>query len=210
MHNRSEEQLRNAIMSYIPKEFFQDILSDLQISHKEACFEVEKKYSHPVARDVLPHIRRANFEEKMPSTARKHKLNANSALNKTKNAAHTEIEAPIGLTKLVLTALYAPNRFDLTKVKSAQFRKTLAEIQPWLFDEYKNIGDAYYGLILYSASVENKEKLDFAFLAFPSSDCKSWFCRYSLYELAGLTSNQEIIEDNASPKLKKDLIRKEN
>lgn len=161
-----------------------------------------------MARDLLPHVRRANFEDKMPTTARKHRLQARSVMNSANNASHVQIETTLGASKLVLTSLYSQNGFDLTKVRSAQFRKSNAEMA-WLFEEFNNAGDTYYGLILYSASARNKERLDFAYLAFPTASCEGWFGRYDLYELAGATSCIEVIEDKATPKLRKEIIRKE-
>jgi hypothetical protein len=197
----------NSLINSISKGFYQDIVVDLNESHQSAWSHVEKLFSQPVAKDLVPHYRRAIFEDKMSLTARKHNLIVRSVLNNTKSASHTEIEVKLDSKKLTLTALSVQNTFDLTKLRKAQFRKTLAEAL-WLFDEFKNPGDGYYGLILHGADAENKDKLSFAHLAFPDPDCEGWFDRYNLFDLAGESTDSEFIEDNVDPRLRTDIIKK--
>jgi hypothetical protein len=204
------QDLFNAISTSIPKQFFQDTLTALHESHKEACSHIEKVFSQSEAKDLLPHYRRAKVEDKMREIARKNGLVAHSVLNKTKNASHTEIETAVNSKRIILTTLSVQNRYDLTKLRKAHFRKTLAEAQMWLFNELKDSGDGYYGVLLYGANAENKNMVDFAILAFPTSNCKGWYGHYNLFDLAGEATEIEFIDDTADPKLRTDIIiRKE-
>jgi hypothetical protein len=204
-----DKDLLDTISNSIPPVFFQDLISALKKSYQDAWEYVENNFSQPVAKDLVPHIRRAFFEDEMRDVARKHTLIARSVMNNKNNASHSEIETEIDSKKLVMTALSVQDCEDLTRLRKAQFRKSLAETS-WLFDdgEFKNSGNGYYGLILHGADTENKDKLGFAHLAFPTPDCKEWFGHYNLFELAGESTQSEIIKDNADPKLRKDIIRK--
>ena len=208
MHYGNQD-LFNVISNFVPSKFFQDTLAALHTSHKDACIHVEKHFSQPEAKDLLPHYRRALIEDKMRDIARANGFSAAPVLNKTKNASHTEIEVEINSNRVIFTTLSVQNRYDLTKLRKAQFRKTLAETEPWLFNELKGLNDGFYGVILYGANAESKDVVDFAVLAFPSSNCQTWFGHYDLFKLAGDPMKAEFIEDMADPKLRKDIIRKE-
>lgn len=204
--------LLESIRNTIPQKFFRDVMNDLHSSYK-VSYEYIKNYSHSTAKDLLPHLRRANFEDKIPQTARNHNLEAYSVLNKTRNASHTEIITEVDSKKLIITSLAVPDRFNTSKLRAAQFRKTLAE-ESQLFllpelNEFMGLGDGYYGLILHGANYESRDKVDFAYLGFPTANCKEWYGNYNLLELAGMVSDTEVINDNAIPKLRKHIIRKE-
>jgi hypothetical protein len=201
--------LLESITSSIPRNFFHDTLVALHGAHKDACALVEKNYSQQVAKDVLPHIRRANFEDEIIRIASTYNFNARLVLNTAKNACHAEIETTVNSKRLVLTALAVPGRFDLSKLKTAQFRKTLAEeAQLHLWEHSRNDGDGFYGMIMYGACIENKDRIDFAYLGFPTADCKKLYGSYNLFALAGNNLNTENVEDHATPKLRENVIRK--
>jgi hypothetical protein len=145
----------------------------------------------------------------MATIARKHNLIVRSALNKTRNASHAEIETfLLDSKRVVLTALAARDAYDFKRLRTAQFRKTLAQ-EAMLFPEFQHHhGDGYYGVILHGAHPEHKNSLDFAYLAFPYADCKGWFGKYDLFLLAQQAADSEAIEDKAQAILRSDIIRK--
>lgn len=205
MHYGNEELL-DLLIECFPKGFFQQLLEFLKESHQRSCSDIEKLFSQQVAKDLIPHYCRAIFEDKMKELAENHNLSYRSALNRKKNAYHTEIEAEIDSKKIIMTALAVNNCcFDLKRVQAAQFRQSLAE-NPWLFEEFKSHGDAYYGLIMHGANSENSGNLNFAYLAFPTADCEGWYGQYNLFDLAGESVEMEVIEDMADPKLRPDVI----
>jgi hypothetical protein len=207
MTHRGNKELLNSLTSSISSDFYRDVVSGLNEAHREAWKHVEQIFSQPVAKDLVPHYRRALFEDKMGEIARKHGLNSKPVLNKTKNASHVELELNLESKKVILTALAVQDAYDFTRLKTAQFRKTLAQ-ESCLFKEFEISGDAYYGVILHGANTENRDKLDFAYLAFPYADCKGWFGKYNLFLMASSTENAETIIDNAVPSLRSDAVKK--
>ncbi len=207
MAHRGNQELLNSLTVSMSSEFYRDILNGLNESHRDTWKHIEQNFSQPVAKDLVPHYRRSVFEDKMGGIARKHGLISKSVLNKTKNASHVELEINLESKKVILTALAVQDISDLQRLKTAQFRKTLAQ-EACLFKELETQGDAYYGVILHGANPQNRDKLDFAYLAFPYADCKGWFGRYDLFLMAGTNENTETIEDKALPSLRADIVRK--
>jgi len=209
MAHKGNISLLNSLTNSLPQSFFRDIVFNLNQCHQAAWSHIEPIFSQPVAKDLIPHYRRALFEDRMTEIARKYGLSSRSVKNRVKNASHVEIETMVDSKTIILTALAVKDiSFDLTRLRTAQFRKTLAE-DAWLFEEFSNSGNGFYGVILHGAGPENKNALDFAYLGFPYADCKGWYGRYDLFLLAGASAESEIIEDTADPKLLKIALQKE-
>lgn len=205
-HRGNLELLRN-LKDDIDRDFWRDILQGLKDSNESGWLHMEQFFSHSVAKDLFPHYRRGLFEDKMTSIARKHGFSVGSILNKTKNASHVEIVINLASKRIILTALavqYLP--FEFMRLRKAQFRKTLAE-QTCLFEEFANHGDAYYGVILHGSHSEDRANVDYAYVAFPYADCRGWFGRYDLFDLATKSEDTEIIEDRATPTLRTGTTR---
>ncbi|MEI8209580.1 MAG: hypothetical protein WCG16_10275 [Methylococcales bacterium] len=204
MHFGNEELLA-AINEVVPQKFFKDLLIDLNNAHQNACAHVEKTFSQPVAKDAYPLYRRFIVEDSIKDTARNHEFVANSVLNRRKTASHVEIEIALGSKRMILTTLAVHNCYDMTKLRTAKFRKTLAEeSQLSLFKELIEAGDGYYGILLYGAKHQNRE-IDFAYLGFPTANCKQWYGHYDVFDLAVRASDTEHIKDKSDPKLRKDI-----
>jgi hypothetical protein len=201
--------LLNTITGSISQGFFHDIITELNEAHRSACTHFESKFTQEVARDAFPIYRRAIVEDRIKEIGRRHNFSARSVPNKTRSSFHSEIEIEAQGKRLILTTLAVHKRYDMSKLRSANFRKTLAEeAQLHLFQDMLNNGDGYYGLILYGARPQKKD-IDFAYLGFPAANCKEWYGHYNLHDLAIQKDDMEIIADVSEPVLKKNVIKKE-
>jgi len=207
--NFGSETLLNTITGSISRDFFKDVITGLNGAHRKAVTDCEANFSQEVAKDCFPIYRRAMVEDAIKGIGRNYGFNARSVPNKSKSSSHVEIEIESEGKRLIFTTLAVYNCYDMSKFRKANFRKTLAEeAQLSFFKDIIDDGDGYYGLILYGAKPQSKD-INFAYLGFPTANCKEWYGHYNLNDLALQKDDVEMIKDVANPMLKKNLVKKE-
>ncbi|MBI5827266.1 MAG: hypothetical protein HZB22_06030 [Deltaproteobacteria bacterium] len=186
-------------------------------------------YSRQVAHDLLPHVRRAMFEDKLHEIAKIQELETIRQINKTRNSHHTVISAG----RIILTSSYTDSPHSI--VRYAEFRKDYAQTnQDDLFRKYLSEDNApRYAILLHGDDGANKNLPTFACVKFPvyyeqSENYSSYigngidlFSKHAdLVEKLrpAITCDwfpseqkllEEFIQDTAQPVLRDDLAKKE-
>lgn len=161
--------------------FLQALTERLAAIYEEAHEELLVRFDAPELHDLLPHFRRARFEQEMRGIARQHGLTGISQLNRRRTSFHTRVTA----NDMVLTASAVAT--PRTIVRHAEFRETLArDSQMTLWNDPGPEGSAYYSLYIHGPLVtpqgHSLPKLGFAHLVFPNRFLTSYIGRIDLLE----------------------------
>ncbi len=189
----ANEELFNVLGSDIPISFLRDIPHIQVQSYSEAneCVKNDYRFAEPEAKYLLPHIRRAKFEQLFRRRALDCGLVA-TVESTRKNANYTLVRAG----RFLLTASFAHNEKEF--VRPAHFRSQHAYLNSLLgqMDMFKPKGDVppndLYGIIRHGVSKtkseskrdeESKDESYFLTIAIPSEDNKSWVGNYDLLDM---------------------------
>jgi len=126
------------------------------------------------------------------------------------NSHHREVK--IDSMKITANAVQSPQEI----VRRAKFRETLAQTNqlllfPGLDDRQR--GDFLYAMILHGPDYDDKSRVAFIQLVFPSPDCSKYLLNINLsahcdIQLYAPGVSEEIFEDIAIPKLREDIREK--
>ena len=191
----------------VADEILATIVKKIQCGTRDATRQIcdhvkEGIYTKYVARDLFPHIRRANIETRLfDLTSGFPDVKVTSQPNKTLNNYHTEIR--VGNVIMTASAVLTPYGV----VREADFRNRYAGPQMRLFDlDSKNNltvaqfdkepsnNDLLYGIILYCATDNNRFGVSSVRIGFPNDDCTAYRDKMDLMRLFPETSQKTEVE----------------
>jgi len=205
--------LEKLFQQEIPRPFLSALVAGCPAVFKRAYEFVYQNFHEPQARDLLPHVRRSMMEQHLWTTASRfldHDIDVVDNPNFARNCYHVEVRC--GSIILTASGVSTPKQM----VRDAKFRNTLAEDNQGLLFSYmddRKRGDAYYAIILYGPDFEDRSKVAFIQLAFPSHDpeAKAYlgnspydlvsYCDATLYT----KTEEEIVEDGAAARLRRQV-----
>ena len=198
----------------MPPGYLRDLVNLVVRSYRGADEFCRERFSHPVARDHRPHLRRALIEEGWLALAAKHPgVAAESTPNRIGSAFHTVVRCGT----IVLTASKVDGPEDLPR--HALFRKTYAR-QPQMVLDLPGVApppdvslaaeaDGLYALLTHGPAEDDPSAPAFVQLGFPTPTCSAYVARVDLlarYHLASTPASAVEIQP-AEPTLRERVRR---